>query len=68
MNDFDLEISTLNAAFADGNGFREIARLLRQAADKIESEGQTGWTGYIRDINGNRVGEFTISHGAFNHG
>jgi hypothetical protein len=52
---FRIKIETGNAAFEDDNKEYEIARILREAADKIEG-GQT--TGNLYDINGNRVGEF----------
>jgi hypothetical protein len=52
---FRVKIETGNAAFeGDSKGY-EIARILRDAADRIE-DGQK--TGYLYDVNGNRVGEF----------
>ena len=48
-----IEIETGNAAFADGNEAAELARILREAAQRIEH----GCTGFpLRDNNGNRVG------------
>jgi hypothetical protein len=54
---FKLEIvHTENAAFEDNRGY-EIARILRDAADKIE----TGTSeGALFDYNGNRVGAFEL--------
>lgn len=49
---FTLNIDTKNAAFTDG-GIYEIARLIRETADRLE-DGHT--TGYLRDYNGNHVG------------
>ena len=54
---FSLKLKTDNAAFSDGNKSYEISRILREIADKIE-DGNT--EGSIRDINGNRIGEFKI--------
>lgn len=49
---FTLNIDTKNAAFGDG-GTYEIARLLKEAAYRLE-DGHT--TGYLHDFNGNHVG------------
>lgn len=46
-------INTGNAAFQDDP--RELSRVVREAADRID-EGQT--SGILRDSNGNKVGEF----------
>jgi len=54
---FSLKFKTDNAAFQDGNKPYEIARILRELADKIE-DGQT--EGNIRDINGNTTGSFKV--------
>ena len=48
-----IEIETGNEAFADGNEAAELARILREAARKIEN-GHTEFK--LRDYNGNRVG------------
>lgn len=50
---FSLKINTDNAAFEHPE--LEIARLLRQTADKLELSTRTG---VIRDINGNTVGSY----------
>jgi hypothetical protein len=66
MNQITITIETLNAAFDDGNTGAEIARILRDFADKID-----GSEGYyndpinldgtkLRDINGNKVGTVEI--------
>ncbi len=53
-----LEIEMDNAAFDDGNGGNsEAARILREAADRIESGNDN--TGLL-DSNGNRVGNCCI--------
>lgn len=44
-----------NAAFADGNRPAEVARILREVADKIDA-GRTD--GVVIDINGNTVGRW----------
>jgi hypothetical protein len=54
-----LAIETTNAAF-EGDPAPECARILRAIADALE-DGSTG--GPIRDVNGNRVGTFTIKRG-----
>ena len=59
---FKLEIEMNNAAFIDDSN--ELSRILKQLANKLE---QPQWTqhssisiGYIKDLNGNNVGEFAI--------
>lgn len=49
-----IELTTGNAAFSDEPA-SEIARILRELADRIESGMATDETP-LRDINGNRVG------------
>jgi hypothetical protein len=49
---FDLQIQTVNAAFEDSPEL-EVARILRDAADRIEG-GDFHFGLY--DVNGNRVG------------
>jgi hypothetical protein len=51
-----VKIETDNAAFA-GDGEQEVARLLRIVAERV-ADGQLD--GVIRDINGNRCGEFDL--------
>jgi hypothetical protein len=56
---FDLSIETNNAAFSDGAMY-EIARILRELADKIEhSEVEDYPYINLRDYNGNIVGVAT---------
>jgi len=50
---YTLSIKTDNAAFEDDPGY-EIARILRQVADRVEC-GEEGDI-ILRDVNGNRVG------------
>lgn len=54
---FKLYIRTGNAAF-DENKSEEVARILREVADKIEANGVQRHFQSIRDINGNDVGRF----------
>lgn len=56
---FTLKIKTGNAAFQDAgdDGKAEVARILREIADKLEN-GQEG--GACMDGNGNRVGEWSL--------
>jgi len=57
---FRLNVETGNAAFDDGKLATELARILRDVADKIENGKDFGST---IDINGNSVGQFTIGRG-----
>lgn len=55
----NLSIRTANAAFDDGNAGPEVARILREYADKID--GGDLRPAPLIDYNGNRVGEVTIT-------
>jgi hypothetical protein len=55
-NAFTIDISTGNGAFDDDAG-AEVARILRDVADRIERGTATG---KVFDINGNRVGSFEL--------
>ena len=57
---FKLEIDTGNAAFDGGACREEVARILREAADQVET-GVSNQSG-IYDINGNRCGSFRLDH------
>lgn len=59
MSKFELWINTDNAAFADGEKPFEVARILREIADKIDGNGALP-DSYktIHDINGNDVGRY----------
>jgi hypothetical protein len=50
------EIALGGAAFEDSEA-QELARILREYADKIEKQGCTYDSSVLRDINGNRVGQ-----------
>ncbi len=52
-----LTIETENAAFADGQQAAEVARILRQAASKIERGSHSG---SLCDGNGNTVGRYDL--------
>lgn len=54
---FSLTIATDNDAFADGAA-AEVARILRDVADKLGDTGVT--SGVCRDVNGNTVGTFLL--------
>ena len=56
MTDFNLSITTDNAAFDDDNLSIEIARIMREVATRIE---RGEYYGSVRDINGNRIGSFS---------
>ena len=55
MKAYKIEIETDNAAFEDDQA-GEVARILRDLADRIESLGAVPTDSLIRDINGNQVG------------
>jgi hypothetical protein len=59
MSTFRLQIKCDNEAF-DGDSQTEIARILRLAAMHV-NEGQD--SGSLFDINGNRVGSYTLTGG-----
>ena len=48
-----IRIKTSNAAFQDGNREAEIARILRELAERIESD---EYPAKLKDVNGNTVG------------
>lgn len=50
---------TNNAAFAEGNGTAEVARILRELATEVEDSAGS-IDGRIRDINGNSIGEYDV--------
>lgn len=54
MSAFTLKVYTDNAAFADDPD-GEVARILRDVADRVEGGQEDG---AVRDINGNTVGSF----------
>jgi hypothetical protein len=55
MGEFRVQVNTDNAAFEEP-GF-ELARILREVADRLESGSVAG---NVRDINGNSVGSFEL--------
>ncbi len=57
MNAFHLSFKTDNAAF-DGKHRFEIARILRETANRIEEADPVGQRRLIRDYNGNHIGSF----------
>lgn len=61
---FQLTINTDNAAFGDGDNAAEaceLARILRMLAETFDSDGWVGDEGRLRDINGNTVGNWTLT-------
>lgn len=58
MARFQLWINTDNAAFEGEDKAAEVARILRDIADKVEREGVQWHFQTIRDVNGNDVGRF----------
>lgn len=60
---FTLEITCAGAAFGDSDDdrARELARILRHAAERIEANGYgAGVTRGLTDLNGNARGSFTF--------
>ena len=55
-NMFKIEIETGNAAFEDDRNM-ELARILRQIAERLENGEDAG---RVLDINGNKVGSFEM--------
>ncbi|MFA5436896.1 MAG: hypothetical protein WC372_12730 [Candidatus Neomarinimicrobiota bacterium] len=53
---FKIEIETGNAAFEDDRNM-ELARILRQIAERLENGEDAG---RVLDINGNKVGSFEM--------
>lgn len=55
-----IKIQMDNAAFADGdNAPYELARILREAADRLDDGDISGFS--LRDANGNTVGELKVT-------
>ena len=54
---FKMSFKTGNDAFMGGNLYDESARILHKIANDIE---QGNDTGNCRDINGNKVGEWSL--------
>ena len=52
---FKMKIETDNAAFDDGERMHEVARILREVADKIDAARMGGT---ILDGNGNSIGRW----------
>jgi hypothetical protein len=51
-----IEILSGNDAFSDGNAPAEIARILRDLAERIENYGSLDLQWNLIDVNNNRVG------------
>lgn len=62
ISQFRLYVTTENAAFDDGeDGRAELARILRDTADRLEAGGEDfHWYQTLRDANGNDVGRAGI--------
>ena len=55
---FELKFETANAAFEEGALEFEVSRILQVVEHQV-AQGFTG--GYVRDVNGNRVGEWSLA-------
>ena len=69
---FTVKIDCGNAAFCDEAGnvtndsaAPELARILREIADRIEAGTDYGWFKTILDVNGNDVGRFAMKPGKY---
>lgn len=59
-----ISIDCGNAAFDDGMEGVEVARILRELAEKVDERGMREGDVYpARDVNGNRVGELKVKRG-----
>lgn len=56
-----LTIDCVNAAFADGNAWNEVARILRAASDECRIRGEVPRALCLIDLNGNTVGKLTTT-------
>jgi hypothetical protein len=59
---FKLSISTRNDAFSDGESEfagPELARILREVADRVQNGVPTGDSASVKDANGATVGEWS---------
>lgn len=57
---FDLQIETYNAAFDDTPQI-EVARILREVADRIERGEDASYYRNVLDINGNIAARFKLA-------
>ena len=55
-----ITITTGNAAFEDGDGYAEVARILADRAARIERDGSVE-DGKLMDYNGNTVGQIKVT-------
>jgi len=55
---YSISIECSNAAFIDQGPEQELSRILRDLADRLDSEGITDRA--LFDLNGNRVGAVTV--------
>jgi hypothetical protein len=61
MERITMTLETSNAAFDYEGAASEIARIMREAAARIERDGMAHPAGIVlRDVNGNRCGLLTI--------
>lgn len=58
---FKIEFETDNAAFEDMQT-EEVARILREIADKVENGSFSFACGVVRDYNGNTVGKWLLDN------
>ena len=56
-----VEIDCDNAAFGEGYHGQEVARILREVADRQDAVDIEFYEGKVRDINGNTVGRVWVT-------
>ena len=61
MTQLKVEIKSESAAFMDGNAAAEVARILRELADRIENTEHGGAS--LFDYNGNTCGHWSLGIG-----
>ncbi len=60
MESVTITIRTGNESFQPEPS-REVARILRHLADRIDEQDERDWPEHAIDFNGNRVGEITTT-------
>lgn len=59
---FTVKFDTGNAAFEGADLAPEIARVLRNIAERVERDGPSGFFETVRDTNGNDIGRFALKN------
>lgn len=56
-----ISIACDNEAFSNGNGPLEVARILKTLARSVAEDSELASRYVLRDMNGNRVGEYVVT-------